>query len=222
MTNNSAATGQTSADRVPPSDDPRRRILEAAYQVFAEVGRQGARTREIARRARVNVAMIHYYFSSKDDLYFRVITPIFREIFLRLKTAAAGSGDPMERLEAIVNVYFDFLKARPEFPRLMMWELTVGGQAVQKVFAAMKEEAGAALPDAVTAILREGQARGIFRPHSPDHAVINLVALCVFPFITRKMLEVLFPDLTADQDFSEARRRQVLDLLRHGLSVQKS
>lgn len=209
------------ADLISASDDPRRRILEAAYQVFAEVGCQGARTREIARRARVNVAMIHYYFSSKEDLYFRVITPIFREIFIRLKAAAASSDDPLERLEAIVNVYFDFLKARPDFPRLMMWELAMGGQAAQKAFASIKAETGSALPDTVISIFRDGQLRGIFRPHSPDHAIISLVALCVFPFMTRRMLEVLFPDLIADRDFPELRRQQVLDLLKHGLSAEK-
>jgi len=212
------AGGMESSETVPSQLGPRQRILEAAYQVFAEAGRKGARTREIARRARVNIAMIHYYFSSKEELYMRVVTPIFQDIFSRLRKAASLSDDPRERLQAVVNVYFDFLEKHPDFPRLMMWELASGGEAIQRIFSGALTEAGAAFPDEITNIFKDGQTKGVFRRHSPQHAVISMAALCVFPFITRKALDVMFPDLTGKPDFLSERRQQVLDLLINGLS----
>jgi AcrR family transcriptional regulator len=49
-------------------EEQRGRILEAAYELVAEVGISGLRTREIASRAGVNVAMLHYCFENKDGL----------------------------------------------------------------------------------------------------------------------------------------------------------
>jgi AcrR family transcriptional regulator len=45
------------------------RIVDAAEKIFAEQGVDGARTDAIARAARVNKALLYYYFKSKEDLY---------------------------------------------------------------------------------------------------------------------------------------------------------
>ena len=62
------------------SDDPRRRLLEAAGQIFAEKGYEGATVREIIDRAGVNIAAVNYYFREKERLYAEAV-----------KQAACGS-----------------------------------------------------------------------------------------------------------------------------------
>lgn len=62
------------------SDEPRRRLLEAAGQVFAERGYEGATVREIIDRAGVNISAVNYYFQGKERLYAAVV-----------KQAACGS-----------------------------------------------------------------------------------------------------------------------------------
>src|SRR2546425_6419578 len=53
----------------PPRDrDTEARILDAAHSVFVRRGTAGARMQEIAAEARVNQALLHYYFRSKDRL----------------------------------------------------------------------------------------------------------------------------------------------------------
>ena len=61
-------------------DDPRRRLLETAGQIFAEKGFDGATVREICRRAGVNIAAVNYYFRDKEQLYIEAV-----------KSAACGS-----------------------------------------------------------------------------------------------------------------------------------
>jgi AcrR family transcriptional regulator len=62
------------------SEDPRRRLLEAAGQIFAEKGYEGATVRDIIDRAGVNISAVNYYFQGKERLYAEVV-----------KQAACGS-----------------------------------------------------------------------------------------------------------------------------------
>jgi AcrR family transcriptional regulator len=54
-------------------DDPQRRLLDAAGQVFAEQGLKGATVREICTRAGVNIAAVNYYFRDKKRLYIEAV-----------------------------------------------------------------------------------------------------------------------------------------------------
>src|SRR5690348_13977673 len=54
------------------------RIVSAAEKEFAEHGMAGARTDRIARSARVNKALLYYYFTDKNELYLEVVNSLFR------------------------------------------------------------------------------------------------------------------------------------------------
>jgi len=56
-----------------PHDDPRRKLIEAATKVFAEVGYQAATVREICTRAGQNVAAVNYHFGDKYGLYTQIL-----------------------------------------------------------------------------------------------------------------------------------------------------
>ena len=62
-------------------DDPKARIMNAAIEEVALRSIEGARTREIARRADVNLAAINYYFGSKEALYLELIREIAESIY---------------------------------------------------------------------------------------------------------------------------------------------
>jgi AcrR family transcriptional regulator len=204
------------------NDDPRLRILNAALEVFALHGRDGARTRDIAQAAGVNLAMLHYYFSSKEELYVRAVSPLLADIFGRLKTAAQSASDPRARLEALVGFYFDFLKDHPHLPRVMMWELVTGAKALRQIFSGPLQNEKGDLNANFRKIFQDGQARGVFRADNPDQAILSTVALCVFPFIARDLIAIIRPGLTAQPDFLAERRQHVLQLLLRGLQADEN
>ncbi len=182
-------------------------------------GREGARTRDIAKVAGVNLAMLHYYFSSKEELYVRSVSPLLSDIFGRLKTAAQSAEDPRARLKALVGVYFDFLKDHPHLPRLMMWELVTGAKALGQIFSGPLQSEKGDLIANFRKIFQDGQAREVFRADNPDQAILSTVALCVFPFIARDLIALIRPELTAQPDFLAERRLHVLQLLLRGLQL---
>jgi AcrR family transcriptional regulator len=105
------------------SDDTstRERILEAALHCFSELGFEGATTREIARRAGVNLGLIKYYFDGKERLWREAVTRAFDELGAGLAEALreAGDFDDRARLRLLVRRYVRFVARHPEFIRLM-------------------------------------------------------------------------------------------------------
>jgi AcrR family transcriptional regulator len=200
-------------------DDPRDRILNAAVGIFSQKGLDGTRTREIAKAAGVNLAMLHYYFSSKEELYARAVSPLLGDLFSRLNAAALDHGNPVAKLEAVVNVYFDFLPAHPYLPRLMMWDVITGARALKKIFSGPLQDEKSDLIAHFSGIFRNGQTSGRFKPHDPYQAILSTVALCVFPFIARDMIAAVQPQLIVSSDFLAQRRQHVLELLLSGLKA---
>ena len=77
-------------------EDTARRILEAAIEVFAEEGYDGASTRSLADRAKVNLPAIQYYFGSKEGLYRAAIDQIIGLVETHLAPAAGAVAKALE------------------------------------------------------------------------------------------------------------------------------
>src|SRR6185436_18301871 len=85
------------------------RILAAAALEFSERGLAGARVDRIARRARVNKAMIYYHFGSKQALYRAVLRDIFARVAARLQAIGKADSPVADKLELIVEAMAAFI-----------------------------------------------------------------------------------------------------------------
>ena len=219
-------TDQTSADRSPAQKDgdTERRILDAARRVFLRRGTAGARMQEIAEEAGVNQALLHYSFRSKDGL----AAAVFRETAVRLFPAICqlmGSDLPIEaKVERFVNLYIDTVRQNAFIPGYIVSELHHHPERVPDLMA---QAAGVVTPTSIAGLflgklraqLEERAAAGTFRPIAPEQFLVNLLALTMFPFVARPMIQaVLALDEAGFDRFVEARRieipRLVLDSLR--------
>ncbi|MBI3769431.1 MAG: TetR/AcrR family transcriptional regulator [Deltaproteobacteria bacterium] len=102
-------------------DGARERILAAAFEVFAECGYDGARTRDIAERADANLGLIKYYFDSKERLWKAAVTRAFAELQADFAAGLQPSDgeDALAWLERLVRHFVRFVARRPGFMRLM-------------------------------------------------------------------------------------------------------
>src|SRR5678815_5590020 len=104
--------------------DKREQIIDTAMQLFAERGFEGTSIRDIAEKATVNVAMVNYYFGSKEKL--------FEKIIEYKSSATRGLLDeilnnesitPIQKIEAVIDSYIEKLFTHRMFHRLVQQEL---------------------------------------------------------------------------------------------------
>ena len=153
--------------RVPPD-----RILAAAAAEFAACGFAGARVDRIARRARVNKAMLYYHFGSKKSLYREILRQIFSDAAERLRVVSAEGGPPASRVDRAIAVLAELAHARPFLPAIMLREIAEGGAHLDR----RTLEALSGVPRAFAAIVVHGTSTGAFRPLHPFAAYFTMFA----------------------------------------------
>ena len=96
------------------------RILDAAEEVFAERGFTGASTREMARRARVPLGAVHYYWGSKKGLRDAVFARLADRFRDTLGPNLVSGNTPGEILDHLTDAFFDLLIANRNAARLLV------------------------------------------------------------------------------------------------------
>lgn len=152
------------------------RILAAAAVEFAARGYAGARVDRIARRARVNKAMLYYHFRSKSGLYHELLRRTFRTAGERLAAIAASPQPPQEQLDRVIAGIAALVQEHPSFPSIMLREIAEGGARLDpETLAAL-----AVLPTTVASIIARGVKTGVFRDVNPLAAYFSMFAPVIF------------------------------------------
>ncbi len=189
------------------------RIVAAAERIFAECGLAGARTDEIAKAARVNKALLYYYFGSKANLHRFVLESLFSQLLVAVELAPAAGSLPRQQLLAYVNGYFDFVSSHPNYPRLVQREVMDSG----KHLAWIVEHYFRPLHHRLSRAIEAGIAVGEFRRVDAHHTVLTIIAMTVFYFAAAPVLSQIWGRNALRPQAVAARRRALLDFLEHGL-----
>lgn len=194
----------------------RHELLAAAVALFAEQGVTGTTVAEIAARARVTSAMVHYYFETKDQLLDAVVAEkLIGEFIAFVAAALAGNGDDSAALaEGLVWRIVEAAERLPWLPPLWIREVVSEDGALRnKLIRRVNLDNQNRFKDVVAA----GQKRGVVNPDiNPQLLFVSIVGLTMLPLSMAKSWDripiignVSKPELA----------RHVVALLRHGLSV---
>jgi len=104
-------------------DQKKHKIITEAVKVFAKNGYDKTTMDEIAENANVAKGTIFYYFSSKEKLFFGIITDGFDLLTTQLKNGLAGTVSPEEKIEKLLYIQFDFFTYYSNFCRIILSEL---------------------------------------------------------------------------------------------------
>jgi TetR/AcrR family transcriptional regulator len=216
MVKPNSSTKRSKATQPKPDLETRERILDAAHTIFVRKGTASSRTQEIAAEARVNKALVHYYFGTKaelaDAIFERALGTIMPRIFGIL---ADPDRSIEEKVPAIVKEQIDFHSARPYLAGYLISELHAEPDRIARL---MTRRGGRVPLDVLRKQLREAAKAGRIRPISAEQFVTNLMGLLIFPFAIRPALsELLSLDATTWRAFIDERRRLVPDFFMAGL-----
>lgn len=166
--------------------DTERRIFEAAQAAFHEQGFDGARMADIARRAAINQSMLHYYFRSKDLLFEAVFRKAAAEVLGRAIGVLNEDLPLYEKLDRFVTNYITAVAANPHVPAFVIQELRRNPDLLRRMVGDVASGAFSRFRTEVD----EATGRGVISPVAPEHLITSVLAMCIFPFIARPMLQV--------------------------------
>lgn len=170
---------------IPATPDPSTedRIKGAARRLFVQKGFAETTTRDIATAADCNVALVNYYFRSKQDLFAAIMIEHLRGF---MQTLIPVVNDPSttltQKMERFADAYITMLQANPDVPIFILHEMRRDPNAlVQKVgIAPMLMES------VLITQLKKALGR---RKVDPLQFFVNLMAMTVFPFIAKRLLQ---------------------------------
>jgi AcrR family transcriptional regulator len=157
-------------------EQTRRRILRAAMRCVAEVGYSQATIREIARAAEMTSGSLYHYFPNKAELLRATGDEIEDIVLPRLRTAAAGPGDLVDRLGAVLDASKLLIR---DYPHLAGFLRATRAQSTSQLRHGSPNYPGSrALRVVVSEIVEDARAQGALSAGmSPGAAVEAICAL---------------------------------------------
>ena len=194
-------------------EESRAAILQAAAEEFAKHGIAGARTDAIARAAKVNKALLYYYFTDKETLYGAVLDNAFSGMKANIFKVLDSDLPAREKIMAYAGAYFDFIASNQIYPKLMQREMMRAREGHSDHIDRLVKTYLQPIFRKVGALLHRGIAEGEFRKVDPAHFVPSMVAMIVFYFSSAPVMQkiVRFNPL-APERIAE-RRAAVLDFI---------
>ena len=162
------------------------KIKAAAYKLFTQKGYAGTRTRDIAEESGINLALLNYYFRSKEKLFDLIMADNMKQfmfgIFAITNDETTGYEEKFTR---IVNAYIDMLTMQPDMPIFILSEIRYDPSGL---IEKMKLD-GTIMNSHMIKQLKEASDSGEIEEINPIHILMNLLGLTIFPFIGSPLLK---------------------------------
>jgi AcrR family transcriptional regulator len=176
--------------------DKRAHIIETALQLFSEKGFEGTSIRDIAEKASVNVAMVNYYFGSKDKLFEKLVehkSAVTRVLLDEISKNKSLS--PIQKIESIIDAFIEKLFTHRSFHRLIHQELILNQRE-----ALQQSIVNTLSPNAfiMKSIIESGIKKGDFRKVDVELTVASLIGTINQVLLSKKFCNKL---MNKDDDY---------------------
>lgn len=159
------------------------KIKEAARKVFMQKGYSATRTRDIAEEAGINLALLNYYFRSKEKLFHQVMQEKLQQFFGILLKIINDSSTKLEtKIDLIVSNYIEVLSENPELPLFVLSEMKGHPDTIKKILPVQK----------ITAQISFMEQLKEKRPDlHPIHFLMNILGMTIFPFVAKPAFSLI-------------------------------
>lgn len=180
-------------------------ILAAAEDEFARCGFDATSMKAIGDAAGVSRSTPSYFFGDKSGLYDAVLAQVIERARIAMLEAYAHTGPPVDIHDAVadyVSVLLDFLAGDYAFLRLIQREALADASRVEELF-------GQPVQDAVIAFTPAAERVGV----SPQQLVLDVIALCWYPFAHEHTLLPALNMSPRDPEFLEGYKQHIVRLV---------
>ena len=192
--------------------DPKQQILEAAIGLFARKGFSATGVREIAQQARVNIAMISYYFGSKRGVLEAALDLFFQRYLEVAEHSLAGDDPPEQKMRRFIRSIVIFSRNNKDLVRIAFTELPFDMPEI----AAFKAERGRKIAALFQNKLLSAMEGRLPRPIRLEIVGPAFTGMLVSHFLHRPVLEGIFRT-SFDEEFYEQYAEEIADLLFYGV-----
>jgi AcrR family transcriptional regulator len=156
------------------------KIIRSADKLFTQKGYAATKTREIAEDAETNLALLNYYFGSKENLYKKVVQEKFRMLIGAIGPVLSDENISLEdKIKTITENYTKLLIENEELPIFIFNELKVN----KELFKDIIQNARQMVQPIIDKQLKERAVE-----MSAANLIINTLSLTMFPFVAKPLI----------------------------------
>jgi TetR/AcrR family transcriptional regulator len=200
----------------------RKAILRAAIREFSEHGLAGARTDAIAEAAKVNKALLYYYFQSKTGLYAAAIEEVSSTVAERALAVLDPEHSPGERLLRTALHHFDRIFSQRDFQSLMQQEMVRVRRGESEAMPVLVKNVFKPLMEKLQQAVHEGIEAGELCQMDWLQVVYSVLGANVLYFLSAPMMRLILPFDPVAPAAIESRRKTAVQFLGTTLFVDRA
>lgn len=164
------------------------KIKNAARTIFHKKGFAAARTRDIAEESGINLALLNYYFRSKEKLFNIVMLETFQSFFASISQVFNDTDSTLEgKIEKFASNYIDLLFQEPEIPLFIISEIRNNPEQLMQKIDLKSVVFKSFFVEQYNDAIQSGKIQELHILHF----MMNFMGLIAFPFIAKPLLKEL-------------------------------
>jgi AcrR family transcriptional regulator len=145
---------------IPDFNDKQIQILQVAEALFAEKGFDGTSVRTIAKEAKINIAMVSYYFGSKERLLESLVFYRTNDLKMQIDNLLLLNLEPLDKINQLIEIYINKINGNKGIYRILHFEIATKKRDIDiNSFQDLRKSNLRSLEN----IIQEGQIKGVFR-----------------------------------------------------------
>ena len=196
-----------------------KRILWVAERLFLEKGFSGTSTTEIAKAVGCNQALIHYYFRTKEKLFWDVFSPKMEQVVEYLDAPLEEDIDFLDRISNVIDFYFGMMSLDERLASFIVNELVMSPSRWE-MFRARFLRSGnvSAAFSKFEQMVQDEVKKGTIREIHASDLLLDVMSLCISAFIVApKGYAIGECDVSLRREYLEHRKKDVTALIINGL-----
>lgn len=191
--------------------DVRQKIMDAARELFINKGLKETTVRDIANASGRNIAMINYYFRSKENLFETIFEESFEKLIARIFAYIDSDLPLFELIDRWVCAYYDSLHDDPKLPLFIIYEIQKNPERlVRKIRLKNPYQTFGKLAIRIDREIERGRIKEI----PTSNFILSVMSLSVFPMLLSTVAPALL-GLMDDQyqELLDDHKRFVVDFI---------